>query len=373
MLCESASELGVDTVVLAERSDDAAVHVAGRVLIGGPRDPAGLRALADSCDVVTFDHELVDLEMLGSLERVGHTVRPSPSALEVAVDKAVQRRRFRAAGIPVPDFVILDGDPDEDEAALRAFAEHVGAPPVVKASRGGYDGRGVVVSSSLDEALGAAALWRRTGVEVVAEAPVAFRAELAALVARCASGDAVAWRAVETAQVDGVCREVRVPGAVSAATALEASALARRVADEIDAVGVLAVELFDTAHGLCVNEVALRPHNSGHWTIEGATTSQFENHLRAVLGWPLGATDLVAPAIATVNVFGSDHDDAISMAAAMADPSAKVHLYGKSPRPGRKLGHVTVLGTDPAETAERAWRAASALGTPRPISVGAGR
>ncbi|HEY8081887.1 MAG TPA: ATP-grasp domain-containing protein, partial [Acidimicrobiales bacterium] len=257
--------------------------------------------------------------------------------------------------------------------AVRGFAAELGAAPVVKAARGGYDGRGVVVATTVDEAVAAATRWRADGVAVVLEAPVRFSAELAALLVRRASGDVVSWPAVETAQLDGVCREVRVPGGVSAATARAAAALATQVAQQIDAVGVLAVELFETDEGLLVNEVALRPHNSGHWTIEGATTSQFENHLRAVLDLPLGATDLAAPAICTVNVFGGTGHGSFDLDAALSDPGAKVHLYGKAPRPGRKLGHVTVLGTDATETAERAWRAAAALGTPRPVDIGASR
>jgi 5-(carboxyamino)imidazole ribonucleotide synthase len=243
---------------------------------------------------------------------------------------------------------------------------------VVKAARGGYDGRGVLVSASMDEAVAAVSRWRADGVAVVAEAPVAFDAELAALLARRQGGDVVAWRTVETDQVGGVCREVRVPGAVTDRTQEAAAGIARRVGEHLGVVGVLAVELFDTADGLLVNEVALRPHNSGHWTIEGATTSQFENHLRAVLDLPLGATALVAPAVCSVNVFGAEErTPPDALAAALAEPAARVHLYGKAPRPGRKLGHVTVLGTDADDVAARAWRAAGALGTPVPASLGA--
>ena len=365
MLCEAASELGVETIVLAEREDDAATGVGSEIRIGSPRDPGALLGLAQSCDVVTFDHELVDLDAIGSLEAQGLVVRPGAAALEVAVDKSIQRRRFAGWGLPVPAFCVLDGTVVDDLAALRSFADRIGAVPVVKAARGGYDGRGVVVASSIDDATAAVSAWRADGVHVVAEEPVAFRRELAALVARRPGGETAAWRTVETAQVGGVCREVRVPGNVDDATAGVAADLAGRVAEVTGAVGVLAVELFDTDEGLIVNEVAMRPHNSGHWTIEGATTSQFENHLRAVFDLPLGATDLVAAAVATVNVFGADHGGcADPLAAALAEPTAKVHLYGKAPRPGRKLGHVTVIGDDPSGVATRAWHAAGALGTP---------
>jgi 5-(carboxyamino)imidazole ribonucleotide synthase len=375
MCCEAASALGIDTIVLASSPDDAAVSVASEVVLGSPTDPTALHELAARSDVVTFDHELVDLDAVRALESAGRCVHPSSAALEAAVDKALQRRRFAAAGLAVPEFIILDSDRDSDLAALRAFAERLDRVPVVKAARGGYDGRGVVIASRLDQAAGAVAAWRESGAVVVAEAPIEFLTELAALVVRRAGGDTVAYRAVQTTQVDGVCREVLVPGGLSEATSKEAGALAARAAELVGAVGVMAVELFETDTGLLVNEVALRPHNSGHWTIEGATTSQFENHLRAVLDLPLGATALTARAVATVNVFGGASgilDDA-SLALALSEPRARLHLYGKAPRPGRKLGHVTVLGDDADEAARVAWRAAAALGTPVPAAAGATR
>ncbi len=371
MLCEAASELGIETAVLANRADESAAGIAGEVVLGAPTDHAVLAAFASACDVVTFDHELVDLQALDALAAAGHVVRPSPDALEAAVDKAAQRRRFADAGLPVPEFRVLAGRPDDDAAELVSFASSLGAPPVLKAARGGYDGRGVVMPATMAEATEALARWRAAGVVVVAERPVPFRAELAALVARRPGGEVASWPAVRTTQLDGVCREVRVPGGVAAQTASAARALAERIAALLGAVGVLAVELFELAPGeLVVNEVALRPHNSGHWTIEGATTSQFENHLRAVCDLPLGATTLTAAATATVNVFGGERtpgDDAL--ARALADPAVKVHLYGKEHRAGRKLGHVTVTGADEDDAAARAWRAAAELGTPVPAEV----
>jgi 5-(carboxyamino)imidazole ribonucleotide synthase len=216
----------------------------------------------------------------------------------------------------------------------------------------------------LDEAVAVLARWRARDTVVVAEERVAFDAELAALVARRPGGETVAWRTVETAQIDGMCREVRVPGDLDEATAREGAELAQRVASHVGAVGVLAVELFAVDGRLLVNEIALRPHNSGHWTIEGAVTSQFENHLRAVLDLPLGATDLAAPTVATVNILGASDGAAPSVDDALDDPYVKVHLYGKAPRPGRKLGHVTVTGSEADDVAARARRAAAALGTP---------
>jgi 5-(carboxyamino)imidazole ribonucleotide synthase len=375
MCCEAASAIGVDTVVLATSRDDAAVTVASEVVLGSPTDPGALGELAARCDVVTFDHELVDLELLRALEATGRPVRPSSAALEAAVNKAFQRRRFAEAGLCVPEFVVLEADRDADLAALGALADRLGRVPVVKLARGGYDGRGVVIASDLDEAAAAVAAWRESGAVVVAEAPVDFRCELATLVVRRAGGESVVYRAVQTTQLDGVCREIQVPGGIDDETSIAAGALALRAAELTGAVGVMAVELFATADGLVVNEVALRPHNSGHWTIEGATTSQFENHLRAVLDLPLGATELTARAISTVNVFGGASGilDAAALTLAMREPTAKLHLYGKRSRPGRKLGHVTVLGDDADQVSKAAWRSAAALGTPVSATVGAGR
>jgi 5-(carboxyamino)imidazole ribonucleotide synthase len=230
-----------------------------------------------------------------------------------------------------------------------------------------------VIASTLEAAARATAAWREAGAVVVAEAPVDFRCELAALVVRRAGGESVAYRAVQTSQVDGVCREIQVPGGIDDETSTAASELALSAAELVGAVGVMAVELFATADGLVVNEVALRPHNSGHWTIEGSTSSQFENHLRAVLDLPLGATALTARAISTVNVFGGASEilDDDALARAMREPTAKLHLYGKHPRPGRKLGHVTVLGDDADLVSRTAWRAAAALGTPVAATTGA--
>lgn len=372
MLCESASELGIRTVVLAADPSDAATSVAGDVLVGHPFDPSALRALAARSDVVTVDHELVDRAALEELAAEGVVVAPCAAALACAADKAEQRRRLSAAGVPVPRFEVLEGDPEGDLAALRDFAASLGAVPVVKAATGGYDGKGVVITERLDEALEATARWRHGGVRVVAEEAVGFRSELAALLARRADGTSVAWRTVRTAQLAGVCRETRVPGGLGDDLDRSAASLAARVAEVVGVVGVLAVELFDLGGELVVNEVATRPHNSGHWTIEGATTSQFENHLRAILSLPLGDTTPTAPAVCTVNVFGADEaSTSPRLHDALEVRGAHVHLYGKAPRPGRKLGHVTVLGHDDEDVASRAWRAAAALGTPVPDLLGA--
>lgn len=365
MTCEAASALGITTTVLAERVDDAAVGPATEVIVGVPGVEKDLRRLAERCDVLTFDHELVDLALLAALVDDGVVVRPGPGTLEMAVDKAEMRSRLAAAGVAVPAFEVLAG---EHTGAVAAFAEAHGWPVVLKAVRGGYDGKGVWVVDGPAEAEEVCRRAMAAGTRLLAEEVVAIEAELAVLVARRPGGEVRAWPVVETAQVDGVCREVLVPGRLDPAVAASAAVLAERVAEVAGSVGVLAVELFSSAEGLVVNEVAARPHNSGHWTIEGAVTSQFENQLRAVFDLPLGATSLTAPSVASVNVFGAGDgvDPSLRLAGALAVEGAHVHLYGKRARPGRKLGHVTVCGEDGDDVRARAWAAARALGTPVP-------
>ncbi len=383
MMCEAASALAIPVVVLAERTDDAAALVAPEVAAGTPTDAAAMQALAGRCDVVTFDHEQVDLDILGSLERAGVTVRPGARTLRMAVDKAEMRATFDEAGLPCPPYAAL-GTPGADGVGLRelharlvGFAGAHGWPVVVKAARGGYDGKGVWPVATPEAALEVCERAAASATPLLVEAHVDIDAELAVVVARRPGGETVAWPAVETAQLDGVCREVLYPGRLDAEVTRRAADLAQEVAAVVDAVGVLAVELFWSEGQLLVNEIAARPHNSAHWTIEGARTSQFENHLRAVLDLPLGDTSPAAPAVASVNVFGSDLgsadgalDPAVTLGDALGVPGAHVHLYGKVARPGRKLGHVTVCGDDPGDVRARAWAAARALGTPVPAALG---
>jgi len=252
--------------------------------------------------------------------------------------------------------------------AVAAFARSHGWPVVLKAARGGYDGKGVWPVRGRAEA---DAVLAHVAGRVVVEELVPFDAALGVMVVRSPSGASAAWPAVETAQVDGVCREVLVPGRLAPDVVEAASALGQKVAEIAGAVGVMAVELFSSRGRLLVNEVATRPHNSGHWTIEGAVTSQFENHLRAVLDLPLGSTAPQHAQVASVNVFGglAGTDPARLLARGLAVEGAHVHLYGKAARPGRKLGHVTVCGDDAEVVRSRAWAAAVALGTPVPGAV----
>jgi 5-(carboxyamino)imidazole ribonucleotide synthase len=271
------------------------------------------------------------------------------------------------AGVPVPAYLVVDEGPGAMEAVER-FADANGWPVMIKAARGGYDGKGVWPVANRSEAAGVLA---GLAGQIVVEELLPLQAELAVVVARRPTGASVAWPAVETAQVGGVCREVLVPGRINANVLDAASALGQKVAEIAGGVGVMAVELFWSGGRLLVNEVATRPHNSGHWTMEGAVTSQFENHVRAVLDLPLGSTATQQPQVASVNVFGGPDgaDPADLLARGLAVEGAHVHLYGKAARPGRKLGHVTVCGDDAEVVRSQAWSAAIALGTPVPDAI----
>lgn len=339
MMVPAAIELGIEIAVLGE-SEDAAARIAVTT-VGDYTDPAVVLAFAKDVDVITFDHEHVPQEVLRALVDAGVAVRPGPEALLHAQDKLVLRERLARLGVAQPEWAAVS---DEDE--LTAFIERVGGRAVVKTPRGGYDGHGVRVVASAQDA----ADWLADG-PLLAEELVDFRRELAQLVARRPSGEIALWPLVETVQGGGVCREVFAPAPRTPATVQRvAREIAHTVAESLGVTGVLAVELFETSdERVLVNELAMRPHNSGHWTIDGASTSQFEQHLRAVLDLPLGSPDASAPWSAMVNVLGgpADGDLDARVPKLMADqPGAKLHLYGKSPRPGRKIGHVTATADD---------------------------
>lgn len=361
MAQQAAIPLGIDLRVLADRPDDSAAQVIPDVVIGDYRSLEDLRRFAKGAQVITFDHELPDPAHLATLAAEGHVLRPAPSTKIFAQDKSHQRQTLAAQGFPVPPFADVATADD-----VERFAAETGWPVVLKAPRGGYDGRGVFVVSNAREAV--AAMELAASRVLLAEAFVPLQREVAVLVARRPSGEAVAWPLIETVQVDGILRELVVPARIPAPRAEQARALGLQIAESVSLVGVMAVELFDTGEELLINELACRPHNSGHWTIEGSATSQFANHLRAVLDWPLGDTAALAPAVVTVNVLGREDgfDPADGLAQALAVPGAGVHLYGKQARPGRKLGHVTALGDDVHEVTARARSAAAALGEPMP-------
>lgn len=357
MTHQAGIALGIGFRVLADSADDSAAQVTHDVVTGDYRDLATLRAFAAGCDVVTFDHEHVPTAHLEALEADGVIVRPGPAALVHAQDKVVMRERLAAAGVPCPAWAAVS---TADEVATFA-AEHRW-PVVLKTARGGYDGKGVVVVSDVEAAARVMAS-APGGTRWLVEEKVAFTRELSAMVARSAHGQAAAWPVVETLQIEGVCREVIAPARIADDHAVAAQEAALQVAKALDVVGVMAVEMFDTPAGVLVNELAMRPHNSGHWTIDGCVTSQFEQHLRAVLDLPLGSTRTYAPFAVMVNVLGGDHPDMYrAFLHCMArDPGLRIHMYGKNVVPGRKVGHVTVIGDDVDDLLERARHAAAYL------------
>jgi 5-(carboxyamino)imidazole ribonucleotide synthase len=357
MMGEAARQARVRITVLSTTTEEPAVATCDDVLIGDPKDWVALEALARRVDVITFDHELVDLDQIEALEDRGVVVRPSSQALRYAVDKVHQRRSLAAAGLPVPRFVVVSASSDPE---LTPFLDSLPGPPVVKVARGGYDGRGVIFPEDRDETLAAVDELSRSG-EVLVEERLELLSEVAQLVARSVDGSVALYPLVTTVQRDAMCVEVRFPAQTLAAHAQRAEEIGEQIASLIDAVGILAIEFFVTKGGLVVNEVALRPHNSGHWTIEGATTSQFANHLLAVAAAPLGEVSALAACAVMVNIVGAEFPS--SPAAASEIPGVFVHDYGKAWRPGRKLGHVTVLGDDAHATHVTAWKGALAYGT----------
>ncbi|HTE60448.1 MAG TPA: 5-(carboxyamino)imidazole ribonucleotide synthase [Solirubrobacteraceae bacterium] len=350
MMVPPAVALGIDLRVLAEIEGSSAAIAA--TAVGDYRDAATVLAFAREVDVVTFDHEHVPQDVLAELVAAGIAVRPGPAALAVAQDKVHMRERLSALGVPVPEWAAV-----RDAAELGTFLGAPGGVAIVKTPRGGYDGKGVRVVRAMDGADD----WFADGV-LLAEEFVPFRRELAQLVARRPSGEIAAWPLVETVQRDGVCAEVFAPAPEAGSLSVEAERLAREIAEQLDVTGVLAVELFETTDGrLLVNELAMRPHNTGHWTIDGAITSQFEQHLRAVLDLPLGDPSPLAPWSVMVNVLGGPADETMPdryPAALAAEPAVKFHSYGKQSRQGRKVGHVTATGDDLDEARTRARAAA---------------
>ncbi len=342
MMIGPAIELGLELRVLAETSDSSARDRATSV--GDFRDLETVLAFARDVDVITFDHEHVPTEIIVALEEAGVAVRPSSAALAVAQDKIVMRRLLDELGHPLPVWGVA-----ETMADVTRFLDANGGRIVVKAPRGGYDGKGVAVVTGADQVT----TWLNQG-PVLMEEMVDFSRELAQLVARRPSGETAVWPVVETTQANGVCAEVILPAPTDGGRILaDAAELGRQIAIDLGVTGVLAVELFETTDGrLLVNELAMRPHNSGHVTIEGSVTSQFEQHLRAICDVPLGSTVSRHPWAVMVNVFGAMDTGRYSRLTQSSD--VKLHNYGKEPRSGRKVGHVTATGTDVVDTASRA-------------------
>lgn len=356
MMAAPAAALNIHLRALVEADDGAAAQVIPDAPVGRADDPEAVADVADGAQVLTFEHEHVPGALLAALETSGVRVRPGRAALACAQDKIHMRRTLTNLAVPCPRWAQV-----RTVAELDDFGAQVGWPLVLKKPVGGYDGKGVRVVTEPGEG----ADWLADGQSVLAEERVDFAAELAVLLARRPSGQIRTWAPVQTTQVDGVCSEVIAPAPeVSEVLAAEAVAVAKRIAEGVGVTGMLAVEMFRTTDGrVLVNELAMRPHNSGHFTIDASTTSQFEQHLRAVLDLPLGDVEPLAPWAVMVNVLGSAHADPTdAYAELMATyPEAKVHLYGKGVRPGRKLGHVTVTGDDLPELRRRARAAADLL------------
>jgi len=382
MTAQAAIPLGIDFRVLADTPDDSAAQICAGTWIGDYRSADDVLAFGAGCDVVTFDHEHVPGDHLSALESLT-AVRPGGPALRFVQDKGAMRDRLstlnslRELGIRCPRYRRV-----RSLAEIAGFAEFAagraagasagpgaagGWPVVLKATSGGYDGKGVWICDNE----GAAADVLAHGLSLIAEEYVPFDRELAVLVARSPTGQGAAFPVAETIQEDGICREVIAPApGLAPERAMAAQRAGLTIAAELGVTGLLAVELFALGDELIINELAMRPHNCGHWTIDAARTSQFEQHLRAVLDLPLGTTTMTSDAAVMVNVLGGADPDVHSrlMHVMAADPGVKVHLYGKAMRPGRKVGHVTVAGEDVARLRERGWRAANYLshGTEEP-------
>lgn len=372
MTHQAAIALGQCLRVLAADEADPAAQVSADVVLGSHDSLDDLRRAAAGAAALTFDHEGVPLAHLKALEADGVAVLPPSAALHYAQDKLAMRTRLSELGLPVPDFADLSGERAVARDALVEFGVRHGWDIVIKAVRGGYDGRGVWL---LDDQTRALEVFDEAQVsaQLMVEAKVPMRRELSALVARSPFGQGAAWPVVETIQRHGQCAVVLAPApGLAPEVAERAQQMALRLADELGVVGVMAMELFETDDGeLVVNELAMRPHNSGHWSMDGSTTSQFEQHLRAVLDYPLGATDAVAGPVVMANVLGAAQAPSMSMDERVHHlmariPDAKIHLYGKGERPDRKIGHVNIVGAPGAsmdDVRERAERAATWLST----------
>ena len=401
MTHQAAIDLDIELMVLATSVNDSAVLGGASYVLGTPDSLSDIEAVAAGADVVTFDHELVSPSNLVVMQERRYNIQPHPSALYLAQDKLEARRSLSSKGFPCPAFSAVGSEDD-----VARFAEQHGWPVVLKARHGGYDGRGVRVVGGVDQLDGISWLLATgdTGVTGRAREPdkepvgepvkekvkepvgesakgsikekvkepayiveehIDISVELSIIVARSPSGEVVVYPPVQTTQSEGICRYLVMPAPLPGRISKQARDLAESIVVDINATGIVAVEMFLASSGqLLVNELALRPHNSGHATIEASMTSQFQQHLRAVLDWPLGSTDMRVPAAAMVNLIGGEGStDLLSgLRAALAVPGASIHLYGKDARPGRKLGHITATADSVEEALQNAIRAASCFG-----------
>lgn len=356
----AGANLGIDFTIWSATADAPALRLTDRTVVGPLTDPGVRSAVAAGADVITLESEFIPGDRLRELESLGVLVLPGPSAVSIVQDKWTQKEALRIAGLPVAEGMALRRPDDLERARAR-----IGLPAIVKTRRLGYDGHGTFRWGPGDDP---APLANRVGEDpdaLLVEARIPFRRELAVIVSRGRDGTSAVYPVVETRQPRFICEEVWAPAPVPAAVRAAAEAIGRRAVEVLNLVGTAAVEMFETEDGrIVINEIAPRPHNSGHFSIEAAETSQFENHCRAVLGLPLGSPALRAPSAVMVNVLGEAAGPApvSALTAALAHPGVHVHLYGKrDARPGRKLGHITVLADSLDEARDRALAARRAI------------
>ena len=360
MMIEASARVNIKIKLLAETPNDCAALISNNVEIGDYKNYDTLRKFCENVDVLTFDHEHVPLEHLKKLELQGVKIRPGIKALSCAQDKAIMRTTLSEAKLEMPRWAIV-----KNQEEIENFAAKIGWPLVIKSSVGGYDGKGVWIAQDITEVQKIIESPIKESSQWLVEERVNFKRELAVHVARSPHGQSVVYPVVQSTQVDGVCEEVIAPAPnLSDNHASQIQAIALKIAEILDVIGVFSVELFDLGDGkVLINELAMRPHNSGHWTIDGSNTSQFENHLRAILDLPLGSPSLTSPNTVMVNVLGGQFDDMYKpfMHCMARDPELKIHLYGKEVKLGRKVGHVNICGEKVSDLLERAHHAADYL------------
>ncbi len=360
MLGQAASQLGLQTVVLSEQPHCPAASAVTRVIQGSADEIGALRELAQACDVITLENEFVDADLLEDLEEAGHSVAPGSATMRVVQDKFLQKTALKAAGLAVPEFIDVP-----DLAALDAAIRLLGLPLVLKKRRNGYDGKGNATIRAEADAKLAWELLNGEENALFAEAFCPFTQELAIMITRGPKKETVAYPVVETIQHHHICRVVKAPAQIPPALADAVADLAKRAIDAVHGVGTFGVELFRTADDrVVINELAPRVHNSGHYTIEACACSQFENHLRAILGWPLGSPAMRLPTAVMINLLGNGKGSGapLGIRDALACAGSHIHVYGKSTSaPLRKMGHLTMLGVSLEETLQRASEAAAKI------------
>ena len=360
MLAQSAHQFGCDIVVLERNDHSPAAKLATENVIGDWDNPDSLLVLGSMVDIITLENEFVDADSLEVLERFGHQLRPSAATVRVVQDKLLQKRALAEAGLPLPGFA-----PAPDKESIAAAARQFGWPLVLKKRRNGYDGKG---NATLRSAADIDRAWNQLGGDVnelYVEEFCPFTAELAMMIVRASGGASANYPLVETIQHEHICHMVKAPASVPPETAQRAADIARKAVETVNGIGAVGVEMFLTKDGrILINELAPRVHNSGHYTIEGCVCSQFENHVRAVLDWPLGSTTMLAPAAVMINLLGGGAGPGtpFGLSGALGVPGAHIHIYGKSRSVhGRKMGHITALGETMEKALSSARRAADLI------------